>query len=269
MGSSPMTRDTSRGWRSRSTVHRSTRSGRRSSPPPSHASAALPRRGRDTWIDRSRSSAGDASSPDGLEEELVLRWWAESPCQVPVLLEVAADFADIFAIRGLSSAPLPPPASVHTSRRPSDGIRFWDEETGLSTLVRLAPAPDSLDGGVASWSPRLRRGKPWRVRVTVQAGERRRAAGGRPDRAGSAVRSRGPERAPRPGQGLPPRAGRPGCAEHAGPSRRWSAPGGRRHPVVRRALRARQHHRGAPGSRLSARPDDRTPSRGSPLVRAA
>ncbi len=112
---------------------------------------------------------------DGLEEELVLRWWAELPCRVPVLLEVGADFADIFAIRGLSSALLPPAASVHTAPT-VDGIRFWDEETGLSTLVRLAPVPDSLDGGIASWSPCLRRGEPWRVRVTVEAT----SAGGRP-----------------------------------------------------------------------------------------
>ncbi len=48
---------------------------------------------------------------------------------------------------------------------------------GCPRLCAWTPAPDSLDGGVASWTPRLRRGKPWRVRVTVQAG----SAGERPE----------------------------------------------------------------------------------------
>ena len=106
---------------------------------------------------------------DGLEDELILRWWAESPCQVPVLIEVDADFADIFAIRGLNTGPVSPAIPVHTAAT-SDCIRFCDDETGLSTVVRLAPAPDSLDGGVARWTPCLRRGEPWRMRVTVEAG---------------------------------------------------------------------------------------------------
>ena len=52
---------------------------------------------------------------DGLEDELILRWWAESPCQVPVLIEVDADFADIFAIRGLNTGPVSPAIPVHTA----------------------------------------------------------------------------------------------------------------------------------------------------------
>jgi hypothetical protein len=32
----------------------------------------------------------------GLEDELVLRWWAASPCQVAVRLELDADFVYIF-----------------------------------------------------------------------------------------------------------------------------------------------------------------------------
>lgn len=106
---------------------------------------------------------------DGLEDELILRWWAESPCQVPVVVDVDADFADIFAIRGLSARPGSPVARVHTATT-SDSIRFSDDGTGLSTVVRLTPAPDSLDGGVARWTPCLRRGEPWKLLVTVEAG---------------------------------------------------------------------------------------------------
>ena len=105
---------------------------------------------------------------DGLEDELVLRWWAESPCQVLVVVEVDADFADIFAIRGLSTGQGSPVARVHTATT-SDCIRFSDDESGLSTAVRLTPAPDSLDGGVARWTPCLRRGEPWKLLVTVEA----------------------------------------------------------------------------------------------------
>lgn len=105
---------------------------------------------------------------DGLEDELILRWWAESPCQVCVQVDLDADFVDIFAIRGLITGPPGPAAPVHAAVG-HDDVRFHDEETGLSTLVRLAPRPDSLDAGVARWSPHLRRGVPWSVRIGVEA----------------------------------------------------------------------------------------------------
>ena len=114
-------------------------------------------------VDRRRRVA------DGwLEDELVLYWWAEAPVMVSVLLEADADFADIFAIRGLETGPAT--LSTHVRTTPtSDGIRFADEETGLTTVVRYAPAPESRNEGVERWSPRLRRGEPWRLRVAVEA----------------------------------------------------------------------------------------------------
>ena len=48
-------------------------------------------------------------------------------------------------------------------------LGFVDDETGLSTVVRFAPAPESRGAGVARWSPHLRRGEPWRLRITVTA----------------------------------------------------------------------------------------------------
>ena len=114
-------------------------------------------------VDRRRRVAAG-----GLEDELVLYWWAESPCQVSVLVEVDADFADIFEIRGLETGPATMTTRVRAERT-SDGIRFADDETGLATVVRFAPAPESRGVGVARWSPHLRRGEPWRLRVTVEA----------------------------------------------------------------------------------------------------
>ena len=106
-----------------------------------------------------------------LEDEVILRWWPESPCQVHVSLDLDADFADIFAIRGLHTATgSQAPVQVAATR---DCIRFSDDETGLSTIVRLAPAPDALDVGVARWTPGLRRGEPWHLQITVETGNGR------------------------------------------------------------------------------------------------
>lgn len=106
---------------------------------------------------------------DRLDDELILRWWAAVPCTVPVRVEVDADFADIFAIRGLDTGSAAHAASVHVSEIPG-GIRFRDDDTGLETAVRFDPLPGALEGGVAGWTPELRRGEPWRLRITAEAG---------------------------------------------------------------------------------------------------
>lgn len=104
----------------------------------------------------------------GLEDELVLHWWAETPCQVSVVVDVEADFADIFQIRGVETGPGTIGVTAHALPT-SDGMRFSDEETALGTRVRFSPVPESQDGRVARWAPLLRRGAPWRLRVTVEA----------------------------------------------------------------------------------------------------
>ena len=54
-----------------------------------------------------------------------------------VLVEVAADFLDIFEIRGLETGPAAMARpGCGASRRP-DGVRFADDETGLATVVRF------------------------------------------------------------------------------------------------------------------------------------
>lgn len=103
--------------------------------------------------------------PGGLEDELILNLWQAEPRTVAVRLEVDADFVDIFGIRGLTT-PSGAPGSMPTAVS-SDCLRFVDHETGLSTVVRLAPPPDALDGRTARWSPTLSRGAPWRLQVSV------------------------------------------------------------------------------------------------------
>ncbi len=103
--------------------------------------------------------------PGGLEDELILTLWQAVPRTVSVRLEVDADFVDIFGIRGLA-APSDAPRSMPNAVS-GDCLRFVDDETGLATVVRLAPPPDSLEGGIAAWSPTLSLGKPWRLQVSV------------------------------------------------------------------------------------------------------
>ncbi|MDX6555231.1 MAG: hypothetical protein QOD86_1426 [Miltoncostaeaceae bacterium] len=109
---------------------------------------------------------------NGLEDELLVRWWGESSCRVAVDVDLAADFADIFAIRGLDTGPMPAAAAPRAAAT-SEGVRFWDDETSLSTLVRFEPAPEVLEGGRAGWTPNLRRGEPWRLRIVVEASNHR------------------------------------------------------------------------------------------------
>ncbi len=109
---------------------------------------------------------------DGLDDELTLRWWSEEAREVSVVVELDADFADIFAIRGLNTGSTPASVPV-LAEVTSDGMCFSDPETGLSTVVRLTPSPDSLEGGRASWTPRLRRGEPWHLKIEVEAGDGR------------------------------------------------------------------------------------------------
>ncbi len=106
---------------------------------------------------------------DGLSDELVLRGWAAAPRRVDVRIDVDADFADIFAIRGMDTGSAAHAASVHVATT-ADGIRFRDDETGLETTVRFDPPPDALDAAGARWTPSVRRGEPWRMTVTVEAG---------------------------------------------------------------------------------------------------
>ncbi|MBJ7455294.1 MAG: amylo-alpha-1,6-glucosidase, partial [Thermoleophilia bacterium] len=150
---------------------------------------------------------------DGLEDELVLRWWAPAPRRVSVGLDLDADFSDIFAIRGMDTGSAAHADSVRAETT-ADGIRFHDHETGLETNVRFDPVPDALVGGGARWAPELRRGEPWRMTTTVEVG----TTGQR--------RPRAPAGGSRPAVGVvtdPPDLGR-GCRRALGDLRALSMP---------------------------------------------
>ena len=102
-----------------------------------------------------------------LTDDITLSWWAAGPCVVTVRVEVAADFLDIFQIRGLETGPAMPPEQVARVITP-DGVRFTDDATGLATVVHLRPPPDAWEDGAALWSPNLRRGRGWRLGVVVE-----------------------------------------------------------------------------------------------------
>jgi glycogen debranching enzyme len=117
--------------------------------------------------------------PGRLADDLILNWWAASPCVATVRVEVAADFLDIFEIRGLETGPTI--ASPEATRElTEDGVRFIDDATGLGTVVHLHPPPNGWEDGTALWSPTLRRGHSWRLGIVVEV-ERRARTGPAPE----------------------------------------------------------------------------------------
>jgi glycogen debranching enzyme len=133
-----------------------------------------------------------------LSDDITLSWWAARPRVVIVGLEVAADFLDIFQIRGLETGPTAPSEQV-ARHLTADGVRFVDDATGLATVAHLHPPPESWEDGVARWSPQLRRGRDWRLGVVVEVegrpGNRSAPEDRRPSTAGVAggVRTEPPE----------------------------------------------------------------------------
>jgi glycogen debranching enzyme len=113
-------------------------------------------------VDRRRRVA-----PGLLEDDLALSWWAESPCPVAVDVAFDADFADIFQIRGMEAG-LDAVSEHVRSTTTADGARFFDDETGLATVVRFEPPPESRRDGGVRWVPELRRGAPWHLRMSVR-----------------------------------------------------------------------------------------------------
>jgi glycogen debranching enzyme len=110
--------------------------------------------------------------------EAARRLGVDAPRAVAVEVLLDADFADIFDIRGMRTGTRSEHVAVDVSAS-DGGLRFHDGGTGLQTLVRLDPPPESLEGGLATWAPVLTRGLPWTLRILVEA---------RPD----AVADRGP-----------------------------------------------------------------------------
>ncbi len=105
-----------------------------------------------------------------LEQRLVLESFAHEPHELWLTWHLAADFADVFEVRGLSRAhrgvflPL---------ERQGSGLRF--AYRGLDGVVRTTevafePPPERVDGGVAGYRLRLVPGRRHALVVRVRAG---------------------------------------------------------------------------------------------------
>ena len=108
----------------------------------------------------------------GLEEAATV--WNRSDREVEVVLELelASDFADIFAVKRVEDLGAPGSSEVAPSRperwKDARTVEFADQGFPARTLVHLAPAPDEADGGTARYRLRLAPGERWQLGVAVQ-----------------------------------------------------------------------------------------------------
>ncbi len=104
-------------------------------------------------------------------EEIELHWWGTVAREVPVIVEVDADFADIFEVRALD-------ADVGTPRRrhpvdvewTADGMVLRELGVHLETRVTCDPPPDGRAAAGMVWAAHVRRGEPWRIIVRIDTG---------------------------------------------------------------------------------------------------
>ena len=108
----------------------------------------------------------------GLEEAATV--WNRSDREVEVVLELelASDFADIFAVKRVEDLGAPGTSEVAPSRperwKDARTVEFADQGFPARTLVHLAPAPDDADGSAARYRLRLAPGERWQLGVAVQ-----------------------------------------------------------------------------------------------------
>lgn len=99
-----------------------------------------------------------------LEERIRLISYARDPIDVELSIEVDADFADIFEVRGRH----PMPRQVEANRRPR-AIRYTYENRGHreTTTIALDRAANAHDGRLA-FEARLEHGRPWDLHLRVE-----------------------------------------------------------------------------------------------------
>ena len=72
-------------------------------------------------------------------------------------LELASDFADIFAVKRVEDLGAPGKSELAPSRperwKDSSTVEFADQGFPARTLVHLTPAPDNTRGEIAFWVP--------------------------------------------------------------------------------------------------------------------
>jgi glycogen debranching enzyme len=108
----------------------------------------------------------------GLEETITVRNGSESEVDAVLAVELASDFADIFAVKRVEDLGAPAASEVAPSRpenwRTAATVEFADEGFPARTLVHLAPAPDATEGSAATCRLRLAPGESWQLVVAVQ-----------------------------------------------------------------------------------------------------
>jgi glycogen debranching enzyme len=108
----------------------------------------------------------------GLEETITVTNRADHEVEAVLALELASDFADIFAVKRVEDLGAPGTSEVAPSRpenwKEAGTVEFADDGFPARTLVHLAPAPDAVDGNAATSRLRLAPGAQWQLTVTVQ-----------------------------------------------------------------------------------------------------
>ena len=108
----------------------------------------------------------------GFEETFTVSNRSERAVNAVLALDLASDFADIFAVKRVEDLGAPGTSEVAPSRpehwREAGTVEFADDGFPARTLVHLAPAPDEADGSAATCRLRLAPGEQWRLVVAVQ-----------------------------------------------------------------------------------------------------
>jgi glycogen debranching enzyme len=108
----------------------------------------------------------------GLEETVTVSNRSERDVDAVLALELASDFADIFAVKRVEDLGAPGTSEVAPSRpehwKDAGTVEFADDGFPARTLVHLAPAPDDADGSAATCHLQLAPGEQWQLVVAVQ-----------------------------------------------------------------------------------------------------
>jgi glycogen debranching enzyme len=108
----------------------------------------------------------------GLEETATVCNRSDDAVDAILELELASDFADIFAVKRVEDLGAPGVSELTPSRpeqwKNGSTVEFADNGFPARTLVHLAPAPDEADGAVARYRLRLAPGQRTQLLFTVQ-----------------------------------------------------------------------------------------------------
>jgi len=108
----------------------------------------------------------------GLEETITIENLSDETVEALLVLELASDFADIFAVKRVEDLAAPGSSELAPSRsehwEDTATLEFADKGFPARTLVHLAPAADEPGEGAACYRLRLEPGARWQLLVAVQ-----------------------------------------------------------------------------------------------------